>query len=266
MFDRGTYFSCGLDADPDLLAHLRSPGGTTLAVLYSKLDPTRASFDHVSVKFNSTESTHRWTTLPKPGTAMQAIQAVREARPFFLQATAASKIDGFFSSCFGASWVLASKMIVDVSGAQAAEAASSNADLAHFESKRETGSAVPPIGGASKVDGAFNNNNNSRAMAPRNKGISSVVGSPPPPDYQTALSSSDRSRASASQTLHLSSGTITLHADLISGQQQQKQQQQQQQQQLSLSKFASTQIPGRQYECLTQEQAEKCTSCTVCNK
>ena len=41
VFDRGTYFCCGLDADPDLLAHLRTPSGTRVEVVYSKIDPNR---------------------------------------------------------------------------------------------------------------------------------------------------------------------------------------------------------------------------------
>ncbi len=41
MFDRGTYFTPGIEADPDLLGHLRTHSGTKVDVVYSKIDPNR---------------------------------------------------------------------------------------------------------------------------------------------------------------------------------------------------------------------------------
>ncbi len=195
---------------------------------------------------SSTPSDQSWTTLPKPGTAMRAIQMTRDSKPFFLQVTAVIKIDAFFAACFGAHWILAAKSIVNVSSPLAAN----NADLAHFASKviKETPKIVK---------------------------ISTQPPQPPPPDYDEALKASQTQKG-AKETLHFSCGTLTLHAETPQQQQPQQQQQQeskppqqqqqQQQQQRTLTQFASTQINGRQYEALDPSQSDHCTSCSVCKK
>lgn len=197
VFDRGTYLAEGTDADPDLLAHLRTPEGTCFQAVYAKVDPNRSSFDQVALQLDSSGI---WTTVDKPGSAVQAIQTVREGRPLFLQLTAPAKVDAFFRSAFGAGWVLGAKLIVNTSS----PAADGNEDFRHFASRK--------------------------VAAPH-----------------------------SSQTLHFSSGTLTLHADDGGGGGGGDQA-------AGAPPAAAVGIVGRQYESLTEDQSLQCTFCAVCKK
>ena len=279
VFDKGSYFKSGTEPDPLLMEQLLKGTGVVFDAMYSKINPNRVTFDQVILRLNN-----QWVVVPKPGTAVKAMEYVEADAVFYLQSTALLKVNLFVQKQNGLPWISGCRFITNTNIQNAIAhadfnvliAASSKSNSNHRNSTAANTQqpppppppALPPAAATATVAASPSPIGSPAALLPPSTSMTMTNGG-------TAASVPSPGSASSrtSETLHLKSGTITLHSSGSTGPTQHiktnattTQQSPSAGSTIATGKPCDYQLTDAQYPFITLEQSMVCTSCAQCNR